>query len=53
MSDSLRKRMEFAVEAAWRVGKRTLPYSQTGVEPDWKVDGSPVTIADKEAEAAI
>ncbi len=53
MSDLLGSRMEFAAEAAWQVGKRTLTYFQTGVEPEWKVDGTPVTVADKEAEAAI
>ena len=53
MTDLLGKRMEFAAEAAWQAGKRTLPYFQTGIEPEWKVDGSPVTIADKEAETVL
>ena len=53
MTDLLGKRMEFAAEAAWRAGKCTLPYFQTSIEPEWKVDGSPVTIADKEAETLL
>lgn len=53
MTDLLGKRMEFAAEAAWQAGKCTLPYFQTRIEPEWKVDGSPVTIADKEAETVL
>lgn len=53
MIDLLGKRMEFAAEAAWQAGKCTLPYFQTRIEPEWKVDGSPVTIADKEAETLL
>ena len=53
MADSLRSRMEFAVEAAWQAGKITLRYFQTGVTPDWKADDSPVTLADREAEQKI
>lgn len=53
MTDLLGKRMEFAADAAWQAGKCTLPYFQTGIEPEWKVDGSPVTIADKEAETVL
>ncbi len=53
MSDSLCHRMEFAVEAAWQAGKITLRYYQTHVEPEWKPDESPVTVADREAEQKI
>jgi histidinol-phosphatase len=53
MSDSLRERMEFAVETAWQAGKITRRYFQTGVEPEWKADASPVTVADREAERQI
>lgn len=53
MSDSLRSRMEFAVEAAWQAGKITLRYFQTGLEPEWKEDESPVTVADRQAEEKI
>lgn len=53
MSASLREQMEFAVEAAWQAGKITLRYYQGGVEPEWKEDESPVTVADREAEKKI
>lgn len=53
MSDSLRTRLEFAVEAAWLAGKITLRYFQAGVETEWKADESPVTVADREAEGKI
>ena len=53
MSDQIRTRLEFAVETAWRAGKITLQYFQTGVETEWKQDHSPVTIADKAAEESI
>lgn len=45
--------LDFAIEAAWVAGKVTLRHFQTGVEPEWKRDHSPVTIADREAEAVL
>lgn len=42
--------LEFAVEVAWRAGRVTLAHFQTGVGIDRKADGSPVTVADREAE---
>jgi len=45
--------MEFAVETAWQAGKITLRYFQTGVEPEWKEDESPVTVADRQTEEKI
>jgi histidinol phosphatase-like enzyme (inositol monophosphatase family) len=45
--------MEFAVEAAWQAGKITLRHFQTGVQPEWKADQSPVTAADREAEQKL
>jgi myo-inositol-1(or 4)-monophosphatase len=53
MTDSLRSYLDFAVETATAAGKLTLEYFQTGVQPDFKVDDSPVTIVDREAEALI
>lgn len=53
MTDSLRSYLDFAVETATAAGKLTLEYFQTGVQPDFKADDSPVTIADREAEALI
>lgn len=44
---------DFAVETAYLAGRLTLGYFQTGVQPDFKKDNSPVTIADKKAEELI
>lgn len=46
--------LEVAIEAAWQGGRRTLAYFQsraTGVE--LKADDTPVTVADREAEAVM
>ena len=53
MSDSLRGPLDFAVDAAWQAGKVTLRYFQTEIQTERKEDQSPVTIADREAEATI
>lgn len=53
MTDILRSRMDFAAEIAWQAGRITLRYFQTGVEPEWKADESPVTVADRKAEKKI
>jgi len=53
MADTARSRMDFAAETAWQAGRITLRYFQTGVEPEWKADESPVTVADREAEKKI
>jgi histidinol phosphatase-like enzyme (inositol monophosphatase family) len=45
--------LEVALAAAERGGQRTLAYFNTGTAVEWKADGSPVTAADREAEAAI
>ena len=45
--------MEFALEVAYQAGKSTLNRFQTGLEPDWKADNSPVTEADRDAEQKI
>ena len=42
--------MEFGVEVAWRAGRATLAYFQTGVAAESKSDDSPVTVADRDAE---
>ncbi len=48
--DSLAHRMEVAADAAWRAGKLTLRYFQTGVAVESKADSSPVTVADRTSE---
>jgi histidinol phosphatase-like enzyme (inositol monophosphatase family) len=47
---SVREYLEFATDAAFRAGRQTLSYFQTGVEADRKADLSPVTIADRGGE---
>ncbi len=53
MVDTIPQRMEFALEVAYQAGKSTLSRFQTGLEPDWKADQSPVTEADRESEQKI
>ncbi len=49
--DSLATLLEFAVDTAWRAGRITLAHFQTGLNVETKPDLSPVTIADRAAEA--
>ena len=53
MSESLRAFLDFAVETAYVAGKLTLGYFQTDVQPDFKADDTPVTVADRQAEQLI
>ena len=53
LKESLRSRLEVALEACWRAGKITLEYFNTGVQVEIKSDDSPVTIADRRAEEEI
>lgn len=53
MTETLAELRAFAQEIAWQAGKITLRYFQTGVAIDQKSDASPVTIADREAEAFL
>jgi len=50
---ALRDLLEVAVEAALAGGRRTLAYFNSGEPVEWKADGSPVTVADREAEALM
>jgi histidinol phosphatase-like enzyme (inositol monophosphatase family) len=52
-SENLSVLRDFAAELAWHAGRLTLRYFQTGVTVDTKADESPVTIADREAEALM
>ncbi|MBA3945161.1 MAG: histidinol-phosphatase [Herpetosiphonaceae bacterium] len=45
-----RELCDWAQELAWQAGRITLGYFRTGVQPEWKSDASPVTIADRQAE---
>ena len=53
MPESVRTYLDFAIETAWEAGRLTLGYFQTELQPDFKADESPVTIADREAESLI
>ncbi|HLY36601.1 MAG TPA: histidinol-phosphatase [Candidatus Binatia bacterium] len=50
---SLRQLLAVAVEVAREGGRRTLAHFQSGGPVDTKSDGTPVTRADREAEAAM
>ena len=53
MDDSLDVYLDFAKETAYLAGKITLKYFQSETAVETKADGSPVTVADREAEEAI
>jgi len=53
MTSTLRSYMDFAIETASEAGKLTLDYFQTGIQPDFKEDDTPVTIADQKSEELI
>jgi myo-inositol-1(or 4)-monophosphatase len=53
MSEALRAYLDFATETAYLAGRLTLGYFQTGVQPAFKADESPVTVADRRAEELI
>lgn len=46
-------RLAFALDAAYRAGRSTLAHFQTGVHVESKADATPVTVADRQAEAII
>jgi histidinol phosphatase-like enzyme (inositol monophosphatase family) len=46
-------RLRFALDAVRKAGLSTLEYFQSGVAVEYKSDASPVTIADKNAEAIL
>ena len=51
--ESLRNYVDFAIETAYRAGRLTLGYFQTGVRPDLKADDALVTVADRLGEELI
>ena len=53
MTSSIRDFFDFAVEAAWAAGRRTLAWFQADVAVERKHDASPVTVADREAELLL
>jgi len=53
-SDPLQGRLEFAVEIARQAGQQTLSlFGSAGLKVDCKADGSPVTVADQQAEQLL
>ena len=50
MPESYRAYLDFAIDTAYQAGRLTLGYFQTGLQPDWKEDDSPVTLADQKSE---
>ena len=53
MGTSLKEYLDFAIETAHAAGRLTLGYFQTDLRPEYKEDDSPVTLADRKAEALI
>jgi histidinol-phosphatase len=53
MNPAWRSRYELAVDAAGKAARLALGYFDTGLAVEWKGDQSPVTIADREAEALL
>jgi myo-inositol-1(or 4)-monophosphatase len=49
----LSRYLDFISETAYQAGRLTLGYFQTGLQPEWKADHSPVTIADRRSEQFI
>jgi histidinol-phosphatase len=45
--------LELATSAAYQAGRLTLRYFQAPLDPDWKADASPVTVADRESEQVL
>src|SRR5262249_45970161 len=50
---SLRELLAVAVDAAQAGGRRSLPHFNRTTSVEWKADGTPVTVADSEAESAM
>lgn len=53
MTTELSSMLAFAHQLAWQAGKITLRYFQSDLTIEHKADASPVTIADREAEAFL
>jgi len=50
---NLQPYLDFTTQLAYRAGRITLGYFNTGIRPDFKADDSPVTVADHAAEEFI
>jgi myo-inositol-1(or 4)-monophosphatase len=50
---NLRAYLDFATRVAYEAGRLTLGYFQRSIDTTWKADDTPVTVADRAAEAFI
>jgi histidinol-phosphatase len=50
---NLKPYLDFTTQLAYRAGRITLGYFNTGIRPDYKTDDTPVTAADRAAEEFI
>lgn len=53
MPESLRTYLDFAIETAYLAGRFTLGYYQSDLQPEYKADNTPVTLADRRSEELI
>jgi histidinol-phosphatase len=53
LNSEWKSRYETAIDAARQAGALALRYYEAGLEVEWKNDQSPVTVADREAEALL
>jgi histidinol-phosphatase len=53
MNHPLQTYLDFSIQTAQEAGQITLKYFQKGLQPEFKADLSPVTVADKETEQFI
>src|SRR5262245_49728057 len=53
MNPEWRARYEVAVKTAQEAGRLALGYYEAGLTVEWKQDRTPVTVADREAEALL
>jgi histidinol-phosphatase len=53
MAEKWREELDGALEAAWAAGRATLRWFQARPAVETKADGSPVTLADREAERVL
>jgi histidinol-phosphatase len=53
MKEQMQTYLDFLTETAYVAGRATLAFYQTGVKADYKIDRTPVTLADKQAEELI
>jgi myo-inositol-1(or 4)-monophosphatase len=53
MAPATKNYLDFAVQISKEAGLLSLDYFQEGLKPEWKGDGSPVTIADRSVEELL